>query len=481
LAHHGDKSLSPADTLPLSNRGRTASRFSLLIGAIGLAAAIVLAIVDPDSQKRLGFAYLTSFAYVLSIALGALFFVLIQHLTRAGWSVMVRRTAEALAASFPVLAVLFIPIVVLVLMNDGCVYPWAQTLGHHEATQEHAAATSADAQAAILTVAHRVENDGAFVGSDAHAANDAAPQPDVATAGHVNYGNPTAAVAHDLPHMVEAKRWWLNTPRFLGSWVIYFAIWCGLGIWYWKQSTQQDQTGDAALTLKMEKRSPIAMLLFGWSLTYAAFDLLMSLDPTWYSTIFGVYYFAGGMVGAISTIILLLLGLQRAGLMKNVSIDHYHDLGKLLFAFVVFWAYIAYSQYMLIWYSSIPAEIPWMAIRGLSTAAGHETPYQMVALVLLVGHFAIPFLGLMSRSVKRKPALLGFFAVWLLVVHFIDMYWLVMPQFDHTRIYLPLVELACLAGIGGLFFGVAGRVASTASPIPMKDPRIGESLRFENI
>ena len=164
---------------------------------------------------------------------------------------------------------------------------------------------------------------------------------------------------------------------------------------------QQDRSGLTVLTLRMERLSPVGLILLAGTITFAAFDFLMSLTPRWYSTIYGLYYFSGAMVGALASIILLAIALQAAGRLRNlVTVEHYHDLGKLLFAFVVFWGYMAFSQYMLIWYANLPEETEWYQPRNSGVWA-------VVSLVLLFGHLLIPFLGMMSRQIKREQGPVG--------------------------------------------------------------------------
>ncbi|MCG8510965.1 MAG: hypothetical protein MI741_17215, partial [Rhodospirillales bacterium] len=291
---------------------------------------------------------------------------------------------------------------------------------------------------------------------------------------------------HGVPdNMMPKFSYYLNIPFFSIRLIFYFIIWGGLAWYIVKVSRDQDVSGEPQLTRKLEMLSAPATLVFALSITFAAFDLMMSLDWTWYSTMFGVYYFTGSMVGAISTIILVCMTLQRFGFLKPINKEHYHDLGKLLFAFVFFWGYIAFSQYMLIWYASIPAELMWMARRGASTFEDHSTPYIGVALLLLFGHFVIPFLGLLSRHVKRNRAGLAFWAVWMLVMHLIDLYWVVMPEFDSQAIFPNVIaagiDLFCIAGLIILFVGAAARVLGSMTLMPVRDPRLGESLAFHNI
>ncbi|MEX0652888.1 MAG: hypothetical protein WD534_13355 [Phycisphaeraceae bacterium] len=464
MAHHEPVQLSDDDTRGLGERAWPVYGTGFLIGLAGLLLAVLVAFFLEDGARRFAFAYLVSYAFVLAITLGCLFFVLITHLFRAGWSVAVRRPAEVIAANMPVVAVLSAPILLFVWVGDGQLYPWAQDL--EAAEHAHAAA-----------VAHAEEI--------AHATAEAQHQADLPARTERMEPTPyaeAAAAGETLaePHYVLGKRAWLNTGFFSVRWVAYLAIWSGLAIWYWRTSVKQDATGEIALTRKMEIFAAPAIVIYGVTLTFASFDLLMSLDPLWYSTVFGVYYFAGGMLAALAVLILTLMGLQKWGLMPYVTIEHYHDLGKLLFAFVFFWGYIAFSQYMLIWYAALPETAYWFDIRGVSTVPGRGTVWGVVAIALLFGHLLIPFAGLLSRHAKRNRAILAFWCVWLLVFCWLDLYWVVMPMFDASTIPLPVVELLCLVGIVGIALAGAVRIAATHSLVPSKDPRLGESLALEN-
>ncbi len=201
----------------------------------------------------------------------------------------------------------------------------------------------------------------------------------------------------------------------------------------------------------------------------------MSLTPHWFSTAYGVYYFSGAAVAALSAVILLLIALQAHGqLVTTITTEHYHELGKLLFAFIVFWGYIAFSQYMLIWYANMPEETEWYMPR-------QEGGWLAVSLILLFGHLFIPFLGLISRHAKRNKKMLGFWAVWMLVVHWFDMLYLVGPATESPGVLFGLINACCLVGLGLLFLAGVLRLAGDRSLVPTKDPRLGESLGFENL
>lgn len=429
------------EQLELGAGFRRAYTASLFVGGVGLAGAILVGYFSDPSFRRFYFAYLISFAFFLSISLGAIFFVLLQHLTRAGWSVGVRRIAETLAAAIPVLAALSAPIVLSVIMNRGDLYRWAQPVGAHV---EH------------------VEDAGYHAEPE-----DASPQ--------------AHAQVKPLDELTLKKRAYLNPGFFLVRLAIYFVVWSAIGVWYWRRSVDQDESGDVEVTHRMQGLSAPAMVVFAITFTFASFDLLMSLDPAWFSTIFGIYYFSGAAVAIFATLILVLRLLQSAGcLSQTITTEHYHDLGKFLFGFTFFWGYIAFSQYMLLWYANMPETSGWFVRRGATTVDSETSVWSVVVLILLLGHLIVPFAGLLSRHVKRSHSLAAFWAAWMLIFHWLDLYWLVMPEFD-GHVHLGIVELACLLGIGGIYVATLLRLALRHNLRPVRDPRLSESLAFQNI
>lgn len=397
---------------------RLAYNIALYGGTTGMTLAMLVGwFIDP-SFRRFFFAYLVSFAFFLTISLGALFFVLLQHLTRAGWSVGVRRIAEVIACGLPILGALSAPIILSVLLQNGDLYRWA-------------------------------------IAGDAE-------------------GTP-------LAHILHVKHAWLKPSRFILSVMIYFIVWSFIAIWYWRWSVEQDTTGDDRLTLRMQALAPPALIIFGLTVTFASFDLIMSLDPAWFSTMFGIYFFAGCAVSIFATLIIIVFVLQRAGyLTKAVSIEHFHDLGKFLFAFTFFWGYIAFSQYMLLWYANIPETTAWYLRRGATTISEDMNGWTVISLLLLFGHLLIPFAGLMSRHIKRRKQILVFWAAWMLVFHWLDLAWLVLPEMD-TKVRIGFIDLFCFVGVGGVFAAGLLKLAIRHSLRPVADPRSMESIVFENI
>ncbi len=249
-----------------------------------------------------------------------------------------------------------------------------------------------------------------------------------------------ANLSEETRALLDHKQAYLNVPFFLLRTAIYFALWAAVAYLLNAWSVRQDTSRDNALTLKQRRLGAFSLPFLGLSITFAAFDWLMSIEPTWFSTIFGVYYFAGGFVGAIALLTLITVLAQGPNLYGSlVSVDHLHNLGNFLFAFVIFWAYIAFSQFMLTWIADLPEEAPWYLVR----AAGN---WQLIGIALAVGHFLIPFFALLFRRVKRNRRALGVVAAWVLVFHYLDVYWIVMPALHPGSTWPNWTHLTALAG-----------------------------------
>jgi hypothetical protein len=415
--------------------GELASRLILvggIVGAIGVLASLLIGQLGrPEQFYR---PYLTAFMFVLSLSLGAVFFVLIQHLTKAAWSVVVRRIAEGIASNLMWMWILFIPIAAGMLWSDSThLYRWA-----------------IDAEVA-------------------------------------------------RSELLQHKAPFLNPAFWLVRAGVYLAIWFLIARTLLRLSTGQDSTGDVSFTYRLQRFAAPAIILFALSQTFAAVDWMLSLDAEWFSTMYGVYFFAASCCGFFSLLIIVVYLLQRSGrLTRSITEEHYQDLGKSLFAFgIVFWAYIAYSQYMLIWYGNIPEETGWYMVR-------HFGAWGPLSLLLLLGHFLGPFLILISRHPKRRREMLTAAAGWMLVMHLVDIFWLVMPQLPPDRAHrisdgsittfseaaaefsdlpvgLSVVHLTALVGLLGLFIAGAAMRLREHSLIPTGDPRLGDSLAFENM
>ncbi len=389
------------------------SKTGLVLGALGLATAFGLGSVEGDHMRHFWMSYLIAFAFVLTLGVGGLFFVLIQHITGAKWSVTVRRQAEFAMGSIPFLGLLALPLLVPLLSHEG------------------------------------VEEFGGLLWSWVHPHGDHAA-------------------------LVSAKAPFLNVNFFIGRLVAYFLIWSVMARYFKKASTLQDETGDISLTVSMRKRSAVGIIVLSLTYSFASFDLLMSTDPAWFSTIFGVYLFGASFLAIHCFLVLSTNFYQKRGhLTKMVTTEHFHDLGKMMLAFVIFWSYIAFCQYLLYWYGNIPEETAWYLTRITS-------PWVNWSWFELIGHFLIPFLGILSRHIKRKPALLGFWAFYLLVAHYIDLYWLVAPNLYPDTVPFNGVEISALVGLCGLFLWKYGQQAKKNSLLAHRDPLMDDCLAFQN-
>ena len=381
----------------------------LLPLAIGVAGLVVSAVGWATDAHQFYFSYLIGWSFCLSIALGAYFFVVIQHLTKARWSVVVRRIAETLLWSFPLLAILSIP--VILGMHD--LYHWT----HHDLLDP------------------------------------SSPTYDPLIAGKASY---------------------LNTPFFLARLAFYFIVWTFISHKLYSLSLRQDVDPDASIPKQLRKYSAIGLALGAISTAFAGMDILMSLDPHWFSTIFGIYFFAGSFMVIMAIMALSGMLLQRFGMLKGViRVDHYQDLGKFLFGFTVFWAYIAFSQYMLIWYGNLPEETLFYRHRL-------EHGWETFSAVLLIGHFILPFMILIGRWAKRLMPLLGFMCVWMIVMHWFDYFWVAAPVLHGDHATMSLYDVSAWLGLFGIFAGAFMYRLSRHPLVPQRDPRLHKSLSFTN-
>jgi hypothetical protein len=292
-------------------------------------------------------------------------------------------------------------------------------------------------------------------------------------------------VAH-VPALMK-KSGYLNFWFWAIRLAVYFGVWIMLANHFHGRSVEQDRTRGRDVNDDLEHRAAPGLFAFALTFTFAAIDLVMTLLPTWYSTMWGVYFFAGGAWSFFAALILVCMLLQHAGRLRGVvNVEHYHDMGKFLFGFTVFWAYIGYSQYMLYWYANLPEETEFIRIRQFASHDGEQYgPWAWTSLALLFGHFVIPFLGLLSRHVKRNPAALAFWCVWCLAFHALDHYWLVMPNLSnatHSLDALPFrpADLLCPAGVLAILAWGFLKNAARVPLVAVGEPRLHEALAFKN-
>jgi hypothetical protein len=380
---------------------------ALFIALVGLAALAGAAAATRWSAnpRRFAFAYLTAYAFVASVCVGALAWLMIQHLVGAVWSVSIRRLLENLTRPLPWVALLFLPLAV----NLDRIYAWA---------------------------------DPARVRAD--------------------------------PELAR-KAVWLNPVFFDARAGIYLAAWAALAGLLARASAVQDRTGDPALMNRMRSISSWGLIVLGLTTSLAAFDWLMSLDAHWSSTIFGVYFWAGALVGSLAALILLALALRSAGVLRaTITVEHLHDLGKLLFSFVIFWAYIAFCQYFLIWYANFPEEAQWYVTR-------RSGDWNTLSWSLLFGHFVVPLVLLLPRASKRDPFWLGFVAAWLLAFHYADLYWLIMPALRPEGVEPSGLDAALLLALAFSCGAIVARACQARPLVAKGDPRLAQAIAFRNL
>lgn len=278
----------------------------------------------------------------------------------------------------------------------------------------------------------------------------------------------------EMAHAVHHKHAYLNVPFFLARAAGYFVVWILVAHLLRSWSVRQDRAGGHALTLAQRRLGAGALPFLALTLSFASFDWMMSLDPRFFSTIFGVYWFAGSFLGAFA--VLVIAAAATRGLPEHfghhLNADHVHALGKFLLAFTAFWAYIAFSQYMLIWIANVPEEVPWYIVRS-------HTPWGRVGIFLAVGHFALPFLVLLSRALKRDARKLAAVAAWLLLVHWVDVHWVVMPLVHPDGPAPSWLDVTAFVGVGAAFLAALVFRMRGAATVPVRDPYLEESLRYQ--
>lgn len=380
----------------------------LAAGALaGLGAALTVVGLLTSPARALG-AWLTAFAFTVSVALGALLFLLIGHAAGATWPTAIRRMTEAVAGAFPVLLVAFVPLV----LGAEHVYQWA------------------------------------------------APPPDL---------------AEHTRALLEHKRPYLNIAGFTLRGALYFAIWIGTSWALLRWSFASDAgSGANEAPARAKVLSAAALPLVALSLTFASVDWLMSLEPEWYSSMFGVYYFAGGFVASLGLLSILCFALHRhPGLGATITTAHFHALGRLLLGFSIFWAYIAFFQVMLIQIADKPEEVPFYLRRV-------DGGWDVISALLVVGRFAVPFFALLSRSAKHNPAVVAGVGGVVLAFHFLDVLWLVAPALGDHPPWPGWMDLAALAAVAGAAVLFAAWRLRGRPVLPIGDPSLAAALAYRS-
>jgi hypothetical protein len=382
------------------------NRFSGLSVLLGIIAFVALALcgvgaaIDP---KQLSFSWLFAFAFFFTLCAGCFFWTIVHYATDAEWTVVVRRQLENLAVLLAVLAVFFIPILLL----RHHLYEWMNIPPGEE------------------------EN-------------------------------------------LDSKRGYLNLGFFVARAVVFLGFFIIASQLLRRFSVLQDKDGNPKFTIWLRRVSFASLPMFALFLTFGAFDWLMSLNYRWFSTMFGVYIFAGTAGSSMSLLVLVITALRNAGYLRDVvTMEHYHIMGKWMLAFCVFWAYIGFGQYMLIWYANMPEETQYFLIRNTES-------WWVLSMLLVIGRFFGPFAILLVRSVKKHPRQLCLVSGWILFMQLLDIYLIVLPALHGTGVHLSLWDFVALIAIGTTLAFVYLRIVGKTSLFPVRDPRLVQSLRLVN-
>lgn len=374
--------------------------FTVALALISLGLAVVGHYLSP---QQFAFSWLFAFTFFFTIVIGALFWIIVHHAVDADWSVVVRRQLENIAYLVPILALLFVPIV----LCAPYIFRWMN-------------------------------------------------------------------VAPGEDPLLDAKAAYLNAPFFWARAIFYFGFFSFAAWLLRRNSVRQDKDGDARYSWSSRKWVFAMLPVFALSLTFSAVDWLMGLDYHWFSTMWGVYIFAGSALSALCVLVLVITALRSAGYLEGVvTMEHYHIIGKLMLAFVVFWAYIGFSQYMLYWYANIPEETSYFLRRN---TGGWNT----LNIILVVGNFFVPFVALLFQGIKKRPLLLCAVAVWLLLMHMLDIYIVVLPSLHMAGPAPSWLDLVCLLAIGATLTAIFMKRLGDTPLWPLRDPRLAKSIHLKN-
>lgn len=279
---------------------------------------------------------------------------------------------------------------------------------------------------------------------------------------------------HEQGHFFGFKKFWLDFPFFVVRAAIYIGAWWIFTRLIIRRSRLQDTTRDPALTASITRLAVGFLVVFAITFSLASFDWIMSLEPHWYSTIFGIYNFAGLFSSGIAVLILLLVWMRRTGPLRDfVTEEHFHDLGKLLFAFTTFWMYIWFSQYMLIWYANITEE----SVHYIQRQQRYWGPLFLLNVIL---NWIFPFLALLPKRVKRTPHLLARVAGVVVIGRWLDLVLMIQPATGSASLRLTIWDAGAWSAAVALFLIVFQRAIRQAEPVPAGDPRLMESLQYHN-
>ena len=386
------------------------SSYNLVLILMGYVG-LVLTWFFGISDKVFYFSYLTSYFYWLSIILGGMFFIMVHYAFSSTWSVSIRRLMENTIMLIPLFTLPFLP----VLYGMEKLFKW---LPNHYYWKTH---------------------------------------------------------DFEADHLIQHKLAYLNEDSFIFRALLYFVLWNIISIYIYYNSIKHDRTGEIKIleNLRYFCMSPMGVFFF-ISLTGAGLDWHMSLDPHWYSTMFGVYTFAGAFLAFLAFLTFTIIRMQDQGYLKGiVSTEHFHDLGKYLFAFTVFYCYIAGAQFYFIWYSNIPEETIWYLHRWIGS-------WKIISVLLIVGKFFIPFFILIFRGSKRNIRLLQVMTIWILFMHYIDINFIIMPTVHKTNFHFGLYDLFTMISFALIFVGGFKFITTRSNLVPLNDTELVHSINHRN-
>ena len=383
-----------------SNRFTGLSTLLGVIAVVALVLCVVGALVNPH---QFSYSWLFAFAFFFTLCVGCFFWIIVHYATDAEWTVVVRRQLENIAVLLGVLAIFFVPILLL----RRHLYAWMVIPPGHEAN-------------------------------------------------------------------LDSKRAYLNFGFFLIRAIVFFGFFIVASQLLRRFSVRQDKDGNPQFTIWLRRVSFASLPLFALCLTFGAYDWMLSLNYRWFSTMFGVYIFAGAAGSSMALLVLVITALRQAGYLKEVvTVEHYHIMGKWMLAFCVFWAYIGFGQYMLIWYANMPEETQFFLTRNTQS-------WWALSMLLVIGRFFVPFAILLLRSIKKHPHQLSILAAWMVFMQMLDMYLVVLPALHGTGVHVSIWDLLSLIAIGATLAFIYLRLLPRSSLFPVRDPRLIESLATVN-
>ena len=382
------------------------SRFtglSTLLGVIAVVALVLCVVGALVNPHQFSYSWLFAFAFFFTLCAGCFFWTIVHYATDAEWSVVVRRQLENIAVLLGVLAIFFVPILLL----RRHLYAWMVIPPGHEAN-------------------------------------------------------------------LDSKRAYLNFGFFLIRAIVFFGFFIVASQLLRRFSVRQDKDGNPQFTIWLRQVSFASLPLFALCLTFGAYDWMLSLNYRWFSTMFGVYIFAGAAGSSMSLLVLVITALRQAGYLKEiVTVEHYHIMGKWMLAFCIFWAYIGFGQYMLIWYANMPEETQFFLTRNTQS-------WWALSMLLVIGRFFVPFAILLLRSIKKHPHQLCWMAGWTVCMQMLDMYLIILPALHGTGVHVSIWDLLSLIAIGATLTFTYLRLVPRSSLFPVRDPRLVESLATVN-